>query len=57
MIIWASVQKTDWRGARVDAGSPIRRLRDDNSDWCGGRGGREKWTDSRGTWKVKLMTR
>lgn len=57
MIIWASVQKTDWGGARVDGGSPVRRLRDDNSDWCGGRGGREKWTDSRGTWKVKLMTR
>lgn len=39
------MQKTDWKGARVDEGSPIRRLRDDdNSDWCGGRGDGEKWT-------------
>ena len=42
-ITGASVQKTDRRGARVDAGSPVRRLRDDdNSDWCGGRGDGEK---------------
>lgn len=43
------VQKTDWKGTRVDEGSPIRRLRlDDNSlvwwqrrwkevDWGSGR--------------------
>lgn len=41
----------------MDAGSPVRRLRDDDSsDWCGGRGDGERWTVSRGSWKVKLMT-
>lgn len=41
----------------MDGGSLVRRLRDDNLDWCGGRGGREKWIDLRGIWKVKLMIR
>lgn len=39
------MQKTDWKGARVDECCPIRRLRhDDNSDWCDGRGDGEEWT-------------